>query len=198
VVAVSILPASLYADGVVRALTRLASPHRDQRLRRAVRGRLLALVGFALLPLALVAVAVLGATLTSALGTGTGARLLGVYLAFLAGWLLATVALALTYRLGSAARPGVGALVWGAAGTGSFVAGMTLGVVLLLRLPVSFGRAYGGYDVLGIGATLVGWLWLLHAVTLVGFVVTLRWDACPRAQSRDDGPTASTAQNGSG
>jgi membrane protein len=177
VVAVSVVPASLYADGVGRALTRLAMPERDRPLRRALRSRLLALAGFALLPLALIAVAVLGATLTSALGTGAGARLLGVYLAFLVGWLLATVALALTYRLGSAARPRPVALAWGAAATGSFVAGMTLGVVLLLRLPVNFGRAYAGYDVLGIGAALVGWLWLLHVVTLVGFVATLRWPA---------------------
>jgi membrane protein len=176
-VVAAILPASLYADGVGRALARLAAPERDRPLRRALRARLLALVGFALVPLALIAVAVLGATITSALGSGTGARLLGGYLAFLVGWLLATVALALTYRLGSAARPPLTALLWGAASTGSFVAGMTLGVVLLLRLPVDFGRAYGGYDVLGIGAALVGWLWLLHVVTLVGFVATLRWSA---------------------
>ena len=112
---------------------------------------------------------------------------MSVYFAFLAGWALATAALAVTYRLGSPTVPGLRALLVGAAATGSMVSGMTLGLVLLLRSPLSFGRAYGGFRVAGVLATVAGWLWLLHAVVLVGFVLTqvlddrLRHDHSPGA-----------------
>ena len=62
------------------------------------------------------------------------------------------------------------------AATGSMVSGMTLGLVLVLRLPLSFGRAYGGFTSAGVLATVAGWMWLLHAVLLVGFVFTRRLD----------------------
>ena len=54
---------------------------------------------------------------------------------------------------------------------------MTLGLVLLLRLPLSFGRAYGGFTSAGVVATVAGWMWLLHVVLLLGFALTRQLDA---------------------
>ena len=172
----SLLPASLYADGIRRALLRLAPAAPEGALSRALRTRLLALAGFGFVTVALLAVATVGAALTEHLDDGGGALLLGVYLAFVGGWALATIALVLTYRLCSneALRPP--ALWLGAAATGSMVSGMTLGLVLLLRMPLSFGRAYGGFRTAGIIGTVAGWLWLLHVVVLLGFVLTRELD----------------------
>ena len=180
VLVASVLPASLYAEGLRRALARLG-PHRPENgLRQAVRGRVLAVGGFVFVTMALLAVATVGAYLT-------GGRLplaLGVYLAFVGGWALATAALVVTYRIGFSGSLRGGALLLGAVATGSMVSGMTLGLVLVLRLPLSFGRAYGGFTSAGVLATVAGWMWLLHAVLLIGFVLTRRLDARLAAAGR--------------
>lgn len=176
VLVASVLPASLYADGLRRALTRLSRPVAADGLRPAVRSRVLALIGFVFVSVALLAVATVGSALTGRLDDGTGPLVLGVYLAFLGGWAVATGALVLTYWMGAHAQLRPAALLMGAAATGSMVSGMTLGLILLLRLPLSFGRAYGGFRTAGVLATVAGWLWLLHAVVLVGYALTSQLD----------------------
>ena len=171
VLVASVLPGSLYADGLRRALVRLAPGPYESGLRQAVRSRLLALVGFVFVSCALLAVGVVGSALTRHLDRGVGSLVLGVYLAFLGGWALATLALACCYRLGPGRRLDTASLWVAAAATGSMVAGMSLGLVLLLRLPLSFGRAYGGFRTAGVLATAAGWLWLVHAVVLVGYLL---------------------------
>jgi membrane protein len=66
------------------------------------------------------------------------------------------------------------ASLWGGAVTGSFVAGFVQGFVLFLSLPLDLGLPFGGF--VGIGATVaVGlWLYLLHVLVLIGYVLTLR------------------------
>lgn len=171
VLVASVLPGSLYADGLRRALARLGPGPSESGLRQALRSRLLALVGFGFVACGLVAVGFVGSALTQNLDDGAGSLVLGVYLAFLCGWGVATLALACCYRLGSG-RPVDPASLWtAAAATGSMVAGMSLGLVAMLRLPLSFGRAYGGFRTAGILATAAGWLWLVHAVVLVGYLL---------------------------
>jgi membrane protein len=187
VLVASVLPASLYADGVQRALQRLGRPRHETGLRRVLRSRLLALAGFVFVSCGLLAVGVVGSALTQHLEGGIGGVLLGVYLAFLGGWASATVALAVCYRLGSGRALRRSALLTGAAATGSMVAGMALGLVLLLRQSVAFGRAYGGFRTAGVLATVAGWLWLVHVVVLVGFALTLRLQA-RLALTRDSQP----------
>jgi membrane protein len=61
--------------------------------------------------------------------------------------------------------------------TGSFVAGFVQGFVLFLSLPLRLGVPFGGFTEIG-GMVAVGlWLYLLHVLVLVGFLLTLRIDA---------------------
>jgi len=170
----AVVPASLYGEGLVRAFDRLsARPGR----RRSTRGRIGSLVVVAMSPLLLLAGLSAAQGLTRVLGDGLLDRLLGVYFAFLVGWLTITPVLGYAYGALSAQRPGRRALVWGAAGTGSFLSGTCLGFVLFLSLGLDLGGAYGGAAALATAVACVGWLWVLHVVVLVGYVVTLCLDA---------------------
>ena len=170
----ALVPASLYGEGLVRAFDRLSE--RPGR-RRSTRGRIGSLVVVAMSPILLLAGLSAARGLTSVLGDGIVDRLLGVYFAFLVGWLSITPVLLFAYRSLSAERIGRRALVWGAAGTASFLSGTCLGFVLFLSLGIDLGGAYGGAGRLATGAACVGWLFVLHVVVLVGYVVTLCLDA---------------------
>ncbi|MCW2678790.1 MAG: putative glycosyl transferase [Frankiales bacterium] len=166
----ALVPASLWGEGLVRAFDRLSeSPGR----RRSLRGRIGSLVVVAASPVLLLAGLSAARGLTSALGNGVGARLLGVYLAFVVGWLSLSPVLAFAYRALSPERPGTRALLWGAFGTGSFLSGTCLGFVLFLSLGIDLGGAYGGSLGLATAAAAIGWLFVLHVVVLVGYVTTL-------------------------
>ena len=67
-----------------------------------------------------------------------------MYCAFVVGWLSISPVLVFVYRALSTERPGTRALLWGAFGTGSFLAGTSLGFVLFLSLGLDLGGAYGG------------------------------------------------------
>ena len=166
----ALLPASLYGEGLVRAFDRLSA--RTGR-RRSARGRLGALVVVAMSPGLLLAGLVATRGLTGVLGDSAADRLLGVYFAFVVGWLSITPVLAFAFRALSPERCGTRALLLGAAGTGSFLSGTCLGFVLFLSLGIDLGGAYGGALPLATAAATVGWLFLLHVLVLVGYVTTL-------------------------
>ena len=170
----ALVPASLYGEGLVRAFDRLSA--REGR-RRPTRGRIGALVVVAMSPVLLLAGLSATRGLTQVLGDSTLDRLLGIYFAFLVGWLTVTPVLVFAYGRLSVQRPGRRALLWGAAGTASFLSGTCLGFVLFLSLGLDLGGAYGGAAALATAAACVGWLWILHVVVLVGYVVTLCIDA---------------------
>ena len=165
------VPASLYGEGLVRAFDRLSVS--GERGRRSLRGRVGSLVLVAVSPVLLLAGLAATSGLTRLLGTGTGARLLGVYLAFLVGWLSISLLLALAYRGLAPERPGSRALAWGALGTGSMLSGTSLGYVLFLGIELPIGEAYGGAVPLAATAVSMLWLYLLHMIVLVGYVTTL-------------------------
>jgi len=167
----ALVPASLYGEGLVRAFDRLSV--RGDRGRRSLRGRLGSLVLVAVSPLLLLAGLSASSGLVRLLGTGTGPRLLGVYLAFLVGWLSISLLLALAYRGLAPERPGRRALAWGALGTGSVLSGTCLGYVLFLGIRLPVGEAYGGAVPVAAAAVSGLWLYLLHALVLLGYVTTL-------------------------
>ena len=170
----ALVPASLYGEGLVRAFDRLS---RRGGRRRSTRGRLGALVVVAASPVLLLGGLAAARGLTRVLGDSALDRALGVYFAFLVLWLTISPVLAFAYRALSVERPGRRALLWGAAGTGSFLAGTCLGFVLFLSLGIDLGGAYGGATHLATAVASVGWLFVLHVIVLVGYVTTLCLDA---------------------
>lgn len=166
----ALVPASLYGEGLVRAFDRLSA---SSGRRRSLRGRLGSLAVVAASPVLLLAGLSATRALSSALGDGVGARLLGIYLAFVVGWLSISPVLVFAYRALSPERPGTRALLWGGFGTGSFLSGTCLGFVLFLSLGIDLGGAYGGNLGLATAAATVGWLFVLHVVVLLGYVTTL-------------------------
>ncbi len=166
----ALVPASLYGEGLVRAFDRFSD--RTSR-RRSMRGRIGALVVVAMSPILLLGGLSAAQALTRVLGDSTLDRVLGVYFAFLVGWFTTTPVLAFAYRGLTLERPGRRALLWGAAGTGSFLSGTCLGFLLFLSLGIDLGGAYGGATHLATAAACVGWLFVLHVIVLVGYVTTL-------------------------
>jgi membrane protein len=183
--AFALVPATTYGEGLLRAFHRIAE---QPRRAPGVRGRLRALSLLATLP-ALVLVG-LGAVavLPDLLGTGAGATALGVYLTFWVVWLVAAGLLAVTYRFFSPTPLSRRALLWGTLGTGSFLAGMSLGWVLVLQYGITVGQAYGGSELLGAGVLFVVYLYLVQLVCLVGYAATLelsrrRRPSAPRSRA---------------
>ncbi len=182
----AVVPGSLYGEGLARAFDRLSA---GGGRRRSLRGRVGSLVVVAMSPVLLLAGLATTRGLAGRLGDSTGAHLLGVYVAFLLGWGASTVLLVYAYRGLSPEHPGTRALLWGAAGTGSFLSGTALGFVLFLSLGLDLGGAYGGVSELATAAAAVGWLFVLHVMVLIGYVTTLCLDARdghPRGACRVD------------
>ena len=171
----ALVPATLYGEGLVRAFDRLSV--RGDRGRRSLRGRLGSLGIVAASPVLLLIGLATTSAFTRALGDGTGPRLLGIYLAFLVGWLTISVLLLFAYRALAPERPCRRALLWGALGTASVVSGTSLGWVLFLGIRIPLAQAYGGSTPIAAAAVSFLWLYLLHAIVLLGYVVTLRLDA---------------------
>ncbi len=169
----ALVPASLYGEGLVRAFDRFSD--RPSR-RRSARGRIGSLVVVALSPVLLLGGLSAAQALTQVLGDSVLDRLLGVYFAFLVGWFAISPVLAFAYRGLTLERPGRRALLWGAAGTGSFLSGTCLGFLLFLSLGIDLGGAYGGATHLATAAACIGWLFVLHVIVLVGYVTTLVLD----------------------
>jgi membrane protein len=183
--AAALVPATSYGDGLVRALDRVAE--RDRRA-KGLRGRLLGLVFVAALPP--VAMAELGAVavLPDALGFTGRFNLVSVAVAFVVGWLSASLLVGVLYRAFSPrpirARP----LALGATVTGSFLSGMSLTWLFLLRFGVDVGIAFGGSDLLGTLVVAAVFLYLVQVVLLGGYVLSLvlvRVGAPPGARSED-------------
>ncbi len=188
------LISTLYGEGFARAFGRLARsdvgrstpPRWRGRSLGALRGRLAAPLLVAASGVLVGAGLVLAAWLSSALGGDDKATVLGVYLAFLVCWAGATANVLLCYRVFGPLRPRFGALLWGAAGAGSWIAGSVLGFLLVLSLPIDLGQPFAGSDALGTAALLIFWLYFSHIAVLLGYAVALRISAGPR--DADDGP----------
>lgn len=167
----ALLPATTYGEGLARAFDRVAE--REARA-PGLLGRLRSLLVLPALPL----VVTLGlggvAVLPDLLGSGTGARVLGVYATFWIGWVSSSALVALVYRTFSEDRLPARALFWGTASTGSFLTGMSLGWVLILELGVQVGQAYGGSIPIATAVLASLYLFLVQVVLLVGYVLTLR------------------------
>jgi membrane protein len=169
-VAIALLPASLYGEGLRRALVTLGDA--DDRL-TGWRGRVAVLPVLAVAPGLLLALLAVTPRLAHLFGAGGWAGVLGVVIAFTTDWLLASGPLVWVFRVVPAGAPGWRPALVGGVLTASFVAGFLQGFVLFLSLPLDLGAPFGGLTAVGGACALLLWLWLLHIVVLCGYVVTV-------------------------
>ena len=182
--AAALVPATSYGDGLVRALDRVAE--RDRRA-KGLRGRLLGLVFVAALPPVVMAELGAVAVLPGALGFTGRFNLVSVAVAFVVGWLSASLLVGVLYRAFSPRPIQGGTLAFGAAVTGSFLSGMSLTWLFLLRFGVDVGIAFGGSDLLGTLVVAAVFLYLVQVVLLGGYVLSL---VLARAAAGAGGPSA--------
>ena len=168
--AAALIPATSYGDGLVRALDRVAELDRRAK---GLRGRLLGLVFVAALPPVVMAELGAVAVLPGALGFTGRFNLVSVAVAFAVGWVSASLLVGVLYRAFSPRPIGRGALALGAALTGSFLAGMSLTWLFLLRFGVDVGIAFGGSDLLGTLVVAAVFLYLVQVVLLAGYVLSM-------------------------
>jgi membrane protein len=171
----TLLPISLYGEGIRRALLRF-SPATDRFT--AWRGRLLSLPLLLVAPLLLYPLLLVGRLLAELATTpGLGAAIGG----FAAGYYSVVAALTgpviWVFRVVAADRLRWRAVLVGALLTAASLSGFLQGFVLFLSLPLDLGAPFGGLTVVG-GVVAVGfWLFLLHLVLIAGWLFTGALDA---------------------
>ncbi|GAA4346084.1 YhjD/YihY/BrkB family envelope integrity protein [Angustibacter luteus] len=168
-VLVSLLPATVYGEGLRRAYVALADA-RDRLV--GWRGRLAVLPLLVAAPVLLLAVLAVTPLLSELFGEGLGGRVLGVYLALNVDWLVVALPLAWTFRVVAPDRLPWTTCVVGGLCVGAFVSGFLQGFVLFLSLPLDLGAPFGGESAVGGAIAVLLWLWVLHLVVLVGWVAT--------------------------
>jgi membrane protein len=173
--ALTLLPISLYGEGLRRALLRF-TPASDRFT--AWRGRLLSLPLLLVAPLLLYPLLLVGRLLADLAATPGVAAAIG---GFAAGYYSVLAALTLpliwVFRVIAAGRLRWSAVVVGALLTAASLSGFLQGFVLFLSLPLDLGAPFGGLTVVG-GVAAVGfWLFLLHFVLIAGWLFTEALDA---------------------
>ncbi|MFC4145471.1 YhjD/YihY/BrkB family envelope integrity protein, partial [Micromonospora mangrovi] len=176
----SLLPASLYGEGLRRAFVSVAEPHSESGALVGWRGRLLLLPLLAPAPALLLSVLLALPVTTHLVQQGGWLGALGVVLSFLATWLVLTPVLMWVFRVVGPASPD-----WlSTLGMGSFTAanlsGFLHGFVLFCSLPLNLGVPFGGFTEIGGGVAVLLWLYLFHVIVLAGYSATLalsRWRA---------------------
>jgi membrane protein len=165
----SVLPATLYGEGLRRAFVSLR-PKGESFI--GWRGRLLWLPLLAATPALLLAM-FLALPVTSSLWVRGGwYSVLAVVLSFFAAWLVLTPVVVWVFRYLAPDRPEW----WAVLGVGSFTAanlsGFLHGFVLFCSLPLNLGAPFGGFTAIG-GTVAVGlWLYLFHVILLAGYAAT--------------------------
>jgi membrane protein len=171
----TLLPISLYGEGIRRALLRF-SPGTDRFT--AWRGRLLSLPLLLLAPLLLYPLLLVARLLAELADTpGAGAAIGGFAAGYYSVLAALTVPLIWVFRVIAAGRLRWRAVVAGALLTAASLSGFLQGFVLFLSLPLDLGAPFGGLAVVG-GVVAVGfWMYLLHLVLIAGWLFTQALDA---------------------
>ena len=166
----SLLPATLYGEGLRRAFVSLREPGGEALV--GWRGRLLWLPLMAAAPALLLAM-FLALPSTSALWVRGGwYSVLGVVLSFLAAWLVLTPVIIWVYRYVAPGHPRWLSTVLVGSFTAANLSGFLHGFVLFCSFPLDLGAPFGGFDAIG-GTVAVGlWLYLFHVIVLAGYAAT--------------------------
>ena len=183
-VVLAVLLGTAYGDGLSRAFVRVTPPAPnieppDRPPVWYLRAATLPLLGLAPLMLAGLLVCAPGLARINDRSGATGV-LLASYLSLTLVWLLTWLPLTWAFRVvgGQAGqRPRWRSSFVGAVVCGAFVSGFLQGFLVFLSLPVDLARPFGGLAGVGVACALLLWLWVLHAVVLVGYAFTRAVDA---------------------
>lgn len=177
-IAIAVFPATFYGEGLRRALVRL-TPVSESFI--GWRGRLL-VVPFAILAPALLLVLLASSQwLRGFTGGGTGQTALRVIVGFHFLWLVLAVPVAWVYRIIAPHAIRLRTLIVGSLASAAFIAGFVQGFVLFLAIPVDLGAPFGGLTAIGGGIAMALWMFLLHVLLLVGWVIVYHYDRLSRA-----------------
>jgi membrane protein len=170
-VVLAVVLASAYGEGTSRALTRFAPADAGAKPRTlSLRLATLPMLGLAPLLLAgfLLAAPWLGRTASG----GAGGVALASYVSLTFVWVLTWLPLTWTFRVVGPGRLSWRAAFLGSLVTGAFVSGFLQGFLVFCSLPIDLARPFGGLLGVGVACAVLLWLWILHAVVLVGYSLT--------------------------
>jgi membrane protein len=183
----SLLPASLYGEGLRRAFVSVAQPGAESLV--GWRGRIALLPLLAPAPALLLAILVALPTTTGLVRRGGWAGAFGVVLSFLAVWIVLSPVVIWVFRIVGPGRPDWLSTVVLGSFTAANLSGFMHGFVLFASLPLDLGLPFGGFEPVGAGVAVLLWLYLFHVVVLAGYSATLalsRWRASQAlAEERD-------------
>jgi membrane protein len=185
-VVAAVIPASLYGEGLRRAFVSVFGP--GEKL-IGWRGRLLVLPLLAAGPGLLLALLLALAPAVALLNRGGWAAVGGIVVSFLATWVVLSAVLTWVFGVVGPYSPGRPALAVGASFTAANLSGFLHGFILFWYIPVDLGLPFGGFDAIGAVVAVALWLYLLHLVVLVGYVLTVP----PRGQARPESAVAPSA-----
>jgi membrane protein len=176
----SLLPATLYGEGLRRAFVSLREPGEALV---GWRGRLLWLPLLAAAPALLLAM-FLALPATSGLWVRGGwYAVLGVVLSFLACWLVLTPVVIWVFRYVAPGRPEWLSTILVGSFTAANLSGFLHGFILFCALPLKLGTPFGGFTEIG-GVVAVGlWLYLFHVIVLAGYAATRTASAYQRRRA---------------
>jgi membrane protein len=185
----SLLPATLYGEGLRRAFVSLQAPGESLV---GWRGRLLWLPLLAAAPALLLAMFLALPTTAGLWVRGGWWSVLGVVLSFLAGWLVLTPVVIWVFRYVAPGRPPWPATVLVGSFTAANLSGFLHGFVLFCALPLDLGTPFGGFTEIG-GMVAVGlWLYLFHVILLAGYAATVTLGQALARRRPRESRTAST------
>ncbi|HWS32941.1 MAG TPA: YhjD/YihY/BrkB family envelope integrity protein [Actinoplanes sp.] len=178
----SVLPATLYGEGLRRAFASLSTPRETLT---GWRGRLLWLPLLAAAPALLLALFLALPTTSGLWLRGGWWSVLGVVLSFLACWLVLTPVVIWVFRYVAPGRPAWLPTVLIGSFTAANLSGFLHGFVLFCALPLDLGVPFGGFTEVGATVAIGLWLYLFHTVLLTGFAAA----HTVGSPSRDDSPS---------
>ena len=180
----SLLPATLYGEGLRRAFVSLRDPGEALV---GWRGRLLLLPLLAAAP-ALVLSMLMALPMASRLWLRGGwASVAGVVLSFLAAWLVLTPVLIWVYRAVAPGKPEWLATLLVGSFTAANLSGFLHGAVLFCSFPLDLGVPFGGFTEIGAAVAVCLWLYLFHVIVLAGYAATRQFSHWLRDRRRPSG-----------
>ncbi|MCI0386889.1 YhjD/YihY/BrkB family envelope integrity protein, partial [Streptomyces sp. CNQ085] len=179
--ALTLVPASVYGEGLRRGFLQLSPMAAQDDTFTGWRGRLGLAPALAVAPLLTGIALYAGPPLARLAESGARHYALSAFLAFHLAWILLSTEVLLVFRFVGVGAAAPRAAVPAAFATGAFLCGFLGGFVVFLAIPVDWSLPFGGLVVPGVTVALGLWLYLLHAVLLVGYQLMLCLDS--RAES---------------